>query len=68
MHLSKPWIKESTAEIEINPVCVANAFEMDDLLSIQNPGYQWFKTTDSVRHFQRNRFKNKKEKAPFICS
>lgn len=56
MHLSKPQIKESTAEIEINPVCVANALEMDDLLSIQNPGYQWFKTTDSVWHFQRNTF------------
>lgn len=65
MHLSKPRIKESTAEIEINPVCVANALETDDLLSIPNPGYQCFKTTDSVRHFERNRFKNKKEQTPF---
>lgn len=67
MHLSKPRIRESTAQIEINPVCVANALEMDDLLSIQNPGHQWFKTTDSMRHFQRKRFKNKEEKAPVMC-
>lgn len=40
---------------------------MDDLLSIQNPGYQWFKTTDSVRFFQKNRVKNKEEKASFFC-
>lgn len=65
MHLSKPQIKESYAEIEINPVCVASALEVDDLLSIQNP---WFQTTDSVRCFQRNRFKDEKGKAPFICS
>lgn len=68
MHLSKPQIKESYAEIEINPARVANASEMDDLLKHSKSRVSWFKTTDSVRCFQRNRFKDEKEKAPFVCS
>lgn len=64
MHLSKTQIKESYAEIEINPVCVANASGMDDLLSIQNPGFHASKLQIVWDAFKGTDLRMKREKLP----